>query len=104
MTLRTEKGKGREALQRAVPFGRLYDVGGRQLMLYASGTGGPAVVVLPGAGLTGLGYLNLHEQVSQFATSVLYDRAGTGWSDHVQLPRSAPKDAHELPWLSPVAC
>jgi hypothetical protein len=67
-------------------------------MLYASGTGGPVVVFLPGAGLTGLGYLNLHEQVSQFATSVLYDRAGTGWSDHVQLPRSAAEVADEL-WL-----
>jgi hypothetical protein len=38
MTIRTEKGKGREALHRAVPLGRFYDVGGRQLMLYASGT------------------------------------------------------------------
>ena len=96
MTNRTEKGKCCEALHRAVPLGRFYDVGGRQLMLYASGTGGPAVVVLPGAGLTGLGYLNLHEQVSQFATSVLYDRAGTGWSDHVQLPRSATEVTDEL--------
>ena len=103
MTIRTEKDKGREALQRAVPFGRFYDVGGQQLMLYGAGTGGPAVVVLPGAGLTGLGYLNLHDQVSQFATSVLYDRAGTGWSDHVQLPRSATEVADELRLLLRVA-
>src|SRR5262249_25615979 len=96
MTIRAEKGAGREALRRAVPLARFYDVGGRQLMLYASGTGGPAVVVLPGGGLTGLGYLNLHEQVSQFATSVLYDRAGTGWSDHVSLPRSATEVTDEL--------
>ena len=54
MTIRTENAKGREALHRAVPLGRFYDVGGRQLMLYASGTAGPAVVVLPGGGLTGL--------------------------------------------------
>jgi pimeloyl-ACP methyl ester carboxylesterase len=103
MTIRTEKGKGREALKRAVPFARFYDVGGRQLMLYASGTGGPAVVVLPGGGLTGLGYLNLHEQVSRFATSVVYDRAGTGWSDHIQLPRSATEVADELRLLLGVA-
>ena len=103
MTIRTEKVKGREALHRAVPLGRLYDVGGRQLMLYASGTGGPVVVVLPGAGLTGLGYLNLHEQVSQFATSVLYDRAGTGWSDHAELPRSATEVTDELRSLLRVA-
>src|SRR5262245_16003825 len=96
MTIRVEKGKVREALQRAVPSVRFYDVGGRQLMLYASGIGGPAVVVLPGAGLTGLGYLNLHEQVSRFGASVLYDRAGTGWSDHVQLPRSATEVVDEL--------
>jgi pimeloyl-ACP methyl ester carboxylesterase len=89
MTNRTEKSKGREVFHRAVPLARFYDVGGRQLMLYASSTGGPVVVFLPGGGLTGLGYLHLHEQVSQFTTSVLYDRTGTGWSDHVQFRRSA---------------
>src|SRR6516165_5881514 len=103
MSIRTEKNKGREALRRAVPLARFYDVGGRQLMLIASGTDGPAVVVLPGAGQTGLGYLNLHEQVSKFATSVLYDRAGTGWSDHVPLPRSATAVADELRSLLRVA-
>ena len=103
MTIGAEKGKSREALHRAMPLARLYDVGGRQLMLYASGTGGPVVVVLPGAGLTGLGYLNLHEQVSQFATSVLYDRAGTGWSDHAELPRSATEVTDELRSLLRVA-
>jgi pimeloyl-ACP methyl ester carboxylesterase len=96
MTSHTEQGKRREALHRAVPVGRFYDVGGRQLLLYPSGTGGPVVVVLPGGGLTCLGYLNLHEQVSRFTTSVLYDRAGTGWSDHAALPRSATEVADEL--------
>jgi pimeloyl-ACP methyl ester carboxylesterase len=96
MNNRTEKGEGREALHRALPSARFYDVGGRQLMLYSRGTGGPAVVVLPGAGLTGLGYVNLHEQVSRFTTCVLYDRAGTGWSDHVQLPRSTTEVTDEL--------
>jgi pimeloyl-ACP methyl ester carboxylesterase len=103
MTSRIDKGKRREALHRAVPLARFYEVGGRQLMLYASGTGGPVVVVLPGAGVTGLGYLNLHEQASQFTTSVLYDRAGTGWSDHAQLPRSATEVTDELRSLLRVA-
>jgi pimeloyl-ACP methyl ester carboxylesterase len=103
MTSRTEKGKDREALHRALPSARFYDVGGRELMLYASGTGGPVVVFLPGAGVTGLGYLNLHEQVSQFTTSVLYDRAGTGWSVHVPLPRSATEVTDELRSLLGVA-
>src|SRR6516225_125783 len=103
MTNRTEKGKDREAVLRALPSARFFDVGGRQLMLYASGTGGPVVVILPGAGLTGLGYLNLHERVSQFTTSVLYDRAGTGWSDHAELPRSATDVTDELRSLVRVA-
>jgi pimeloyl-ACP methyl ester carboxylesterase len=96
-------GQGGETTRGAPPIGRLYDVDGRQLKLLHSGTGGPAVVFLPGAGMTGLGYLNLHVQVSQFATSVLYDRAGTGWSDHVQLPRSATEVADELQLLLRVA-
>src|SRR5262245_5254364 len=102
MTNRTGRSKAREALQRALPSARFYDVGERQLMLYASGTGGPVVVFLPGAGI-GLGYLNLHEQASRFTTSVLYDRAGTGWSDHADLPRSATEVADELRSLLRVA-
>jgi pimeloyl-ACP methyl ester carboxylesterase len=96
MANRAEQGKGREALHRALPSARFYDVGGRQLMPYASGTGGPVVVFLPGAGVTGLGYLNQHEQASRFTTSVLYDRSGTGWSDHAELPCSATEVTDEL--------
>jgi pimeloyl-ACP methyl ester carboxylesterase len=103
MTNHTEQRKGREALQRALPSARFYDVGGRQLMLCASGAGGPVVVFLPGAGVTGLGYLNLHQQACQFTTSVLYDRAGTGWSDHAELPRSASEVTDELRSLLRVA-
>jgi pimeloyl-ACP methyl ester carboxylesterase len=77
-------------------LGRLYDVEGRRLLLHHSGTGGPAVVFAPGAGLVGLDYLNIHDRVSQFTTSVLYDRAGTGWSDSVKLPRTAAVVTDEL--------
>jgi len=77
-------------------MGRLYDVGGRGLSLHRSGAGGPAVVFLPGAGLIGLDYLNIHEAVSRFTTSVIYDRAGTGWSDDIALPRTAAAVADEV--------
>jgi len=78
------------------PAGGLYDVSGRHLALYCSGSGTPAVVFLPGAGMVGLDFFNVHEQVSQFTMSVLYDRAGTGWSDQVKLPRSATEVTDEL--------
>ena len=80
----------------APPAGRRYEVGGRRLMLHRSGTGGPAVVILPGASAVGLDYLNIHDRISEFTTSVLYDRGGTGWSDPVDLPRSAAEVATEL--------
>ncbi|MFE3882208.1 alpha/beta fold hydrolase [Streptomyces lydicus] len=65
-------------------------------MLHRSGSGGPTVVFLPGAGLVGLDYLNAHDRVAELTTSVLYDRAGTGWSEDVELPRSAAEVTGEL--------
>lgn len=78
------------------PLGEHYKVDERQLMLHRSGNGGPTVVFLPGAGLIGLDFLNVHNRTAELTTSVLYDRAGTGWSDRVNLPRSAAEIADEL--------
>jgi pimeloyl-ACP methyl ester carboxylesterase len=78
------------------PPGRRHEDGGRRLALHHSGIGGPAVVFLPGAGLIGRYYLNIHDEVSMFTTSVFYDRAGTGWSDQVPLTRSAADVTDEL--------
>jgi pimeloyl-ACP methyl ester carboxylesterase len=80
----------------APPLGKLYEVDGRRLMLHRSGSGGPSVVFLPGAGLIGLDFLNLQQRAAEFTTSVLYDRGGTGWSDPVDLPRTPGEVAGEL--------
>jgi pimeloyl-ACP methyl ester carboxylesterase len=80
----------------APPLGRLYDVAGRQLWLHRSGDGGPAVVVLPGAGAVGLDYLNIQKRTSRFTTCVLYDRGGTGLSGSAQSDRSAAATTDEL--------
>jgi pimeloyl-ACP methyl ester carboxylesterase len=65
-------------------------------MLHRSGAGGQAVVFLPGAGLVGLDYLNIHNRTAELTTSVLYDRAGTGWSEWAELPRTAAEVTDEL--------
>jgi pimeloyl-ACP methyl ester carboxylesterase len=78
------------------PLGRHYDVAGRRLLLYRSGNGGPAVVFLPGGGAVGLDYLNVQERAAALATSVVYDRAGTGWSDRADLPRTSSQVTDEL--------
>lgn len=54
------------------------------------------MVFVPGAGSFGLDFLLVHERVAQVTTSVLYDRAGTGWSDDIELPRSADEVTDEL--------
>lgn len=81
---------------RQAPLGRFYHVDGRSLFLHRSGSGGPAVVFLPGASAIGLDYLNIHDRISQFTTSVLYDRGGTGWSGPADLPRTLAEVAVEL--------
>jgi pimeloyl-ACP methyl ester carboxylesterase len=78
------------------PLGTRLAVGGHNLWIHRSGTGGPAIVILPGGGAIGLDYLNIHEGVARRATGVVYDRAGTGWSDPADLPRTAARVVAEL--------
>ncbi|HCT78388.1 MAG TPA: alpha/beta hydrolase [Micromonosporaceae bacterium] len=78
------------------PLGRLLEVGGRRLLVHCSGNGGPAVVFAAGASAIGLDYLNVHDRITGFTTSVLYDRGGTGWSDPAPLPRTGTEGAEEL--------
>ncbi|MEU1805513.1 alpha/beta hydrolase [Streptomyces sp. NPDC019937] len=80
----------------APPIGEFQDIDGRRLFAHRSGSGGPAVVFLPGAGAVGLDYLGVQRQVSRFTTAVLYDRGGTGYSDPLPLPRTAAAVATEL--------
>jgi pimeloyl-ACP methyl ester carboxylesterase len=85
------------------PVGHRVAVGERKLWMHRSGDGEPATVFVPGGGSVGLDFLLVHEQVAQLTTSVLYDRAGTGWSDDADLPRSADEVTDELRALLRVA-
>jgi pimeloyl-ACP methyl ester carboxylesterase len=78
------------------PLGRHINVYGRHLWIERSGDGRPTVVFVPGAGAMGLDYLMSHQQVAELTTSVIYDRAGTGWSDDVDLPRPLEDVTDEL--------
>jgi len=78
------------------PLGRLYDVEGRRLLLHRSGNGSPSVVFLSGAGTVGLDYLNVQRLAAELTTSVIYDRAGTGWSDQIKLGRTSAQVTDEL--------
>ncbi|SDI18427.1 Pimeloyl-ACP methyl ester carboxylesterase [Sinosporangium album] len=96
MSHRPSEVRPETAKEGSPPLGRYYDVGGRRLLLHRAGSGGPAVVFLPGGGTVGLDYLNVQERAAEFTTSVLYDRAGTGWSDRADLPRTSAEVTDEL--------
>jgi pimeloyl-ACP methyl ester carboxylesterase len=80
----------------APPIGGFQEIDGRRVFAHRSGSGGPAVVVLPGASMVGLDYFLVHQQVSEFTTAVVYDRGGTGYSDRLPMPRTAAAVATEL--------
>ena len=92
----TNKSQGDKYQDSDSPIGSFYNVEERHLLLDCSGSGSPTVVFLPAAGMVGLDYLNLHNKISLQTTSVIYDRAGTGWSDQIKLPRSALEVTDEL--------
>jgi pimeloyl-ACP methyl ester carboxylesterase len=97
----TTASRQRDAIagQDGPPLGSLYRVNGRRLMLHRSGPGGaavPAVVIASGASAVGLDYLNIQQRIAEFTTCAVYDRAGTGWSDAAELPRSATDAANDL--------
>lgn len=75
----------------APPVGGFQEIDGRRIFVHRSGSGGPAVVFLPGAGAVGLDYFVVQQHVSQFTTAVVYDRGGTGYSDPLLLPRPPPR-------------
>jgi len=100
MTLATKRSRAAGA---AAPLGKLYDLAGERLWLHRSGEGRPAAVFLSGAGTVGLDYFNVQQEGAQLTTSVIYDRAGTGWSDAAPMRRSAAATVGELRGLLSLA-
>ena len=80
------------------PPGELIDVGGYRMHILAEGddSGGPAVVWIPGAHSQGLAMHHLHAALRGEARSILFDRAGTGWSDPGPFPRRTAVEAVEM--------
>jgi pimeloyl-ACP methyl ester carboxylesterase len=78
------------------PIGHRIEVDGRGIWVHKEGQGEPAVIFVPGAGSFGLDFTLVLERVSELTTAILYDRAGTGWSDDSELPRTSAEVTDEL--------
>ena len=72
--------------------GSFYSVAGKQMHLYCTGKGSPAIVIEVGAGSNSLGWGAVQHRLSQLTRVCSYDRAGHGWSE----PRSGPHDAETI--------
>src|SRR4051794_15978399 len=84
-----------EAAAGAMP-GKLVDVGGYRLHLSCTGTGGPTVVLLNGAGQTSPQWARVVPAVAQTTRVCAYDRAGQGWSDDSPQPADSTHAADDL--------
>jgi len=88
----------REALDaNAYPMpGQLIDVGGHRLHLQCTGSGGPTVVLEPGAGgmSSDLGWIA--PAVARDTRVCVYDRAGRGWSEPADTVQDATQVATDL--------
>jgi pimeloyl-ACP methyl ester carboxylesterase len=83
-------------LARYQPIGQMVDVGGYKLHIYCQGSGGPAVVMDTGAGMTGLHWGLVQPEVAKTTQVCVYDRAGLGWSEPSPRPRTNLVMAEEL--------
>jgi pimeloyl-ACP methyl ester carboxylesterase len=64
------------------------DIGGRTLNIYCLGEGSPTVVFDSGGHTAGYDWIAIQPQVAKFTRACWYDRAGFGWSDPGQRPRT----------------
>ncbi|MGQ0656595.1 MAG: alpha/beta fold hydrolase [Chromatiales bacterium] len=78
------------------PPGRIVHIGTTRLHVYCEGEGSPTVVVDTGLGEPALEWFAVQQRLRHYTRVCLYDRAGYGWSDFGELPRSSSRIVNEL--------
>ncbi|NOQ26687.1 MAG: alpha/beta fold hydrolase [Bacteroidales bacterium] len=83
--------------EKITPHGKFVDVGGHKLHYYKKGTEGPTIIFEsafdPAAHLQ---WFVLQQEISKFATTLSYDRAGLLWSERGNNPKTGEAMAEEL--------
>jgi len=80
------------------PSTEMVDVGGSSMHLHCTGEEGraPTVVMDIGSGGIGMDWQRVQPGVAKFARVCSYDRAGMGWSEPGDQPRTSQRFAEEL--------
>lgn len=76
--------------------GELIEVGGHRLHLHCIGEGEPTLIIDAGAADWSLSWLTLQEDLSTLTRTCVYDRAGLGWSEAGEAPRTSDTLVREL--------
>ncbi len=87
---------GRIRLANHPPPGRIVAAAGSRFHVHESGTGPATVVLEAGVAATSLSWALVQPEVARFARVISYDRAGYGWSDPIDAPRTPSRVAAEL--------
>lgn len=85
------------------PPGELVDLGGYKMHIQIMGDGPVTVVLDAGMGCCSLDWALVQPEISRFARTVSYDRAGYAWSDESPLPRTSRNIVNELHHLLALA-
>lgn len=86
------------ASSRFLPPGSLYDVGGYKMHILAEGsrTEKPIIIWVPGGHGQGIFLHHLHKDMSKETRSIIFDRAGSGWSETGAFPKRIDQEVREL--------
>lgn len=76
--------------------GKLVDVGGTALHIHCAGTGSPTVLFDAGLGDSSATWDLVLPEIAKFTRACAYDRAGYGWSEAPNEPRTTANIAAEL--------
>ena len=76
--------------------GKRVDIGGLRLHINCTGTGSPTVILEAGPNDSSLIWALVQPLISKFTRVCSYDRAGFGWSDAPNEPRTSSNIANEL--------
>lgn len=78
------------------PPGELFDIGGHRLHLVCTGMGEPGVMLIGGLGDPYSVWAPVQTELARRTRVCAYDRAGIGWSDAADTPRTADAAARDL--------
>ncbi len=78
------------------PPGKLVDIGGLRLHINCTGAGSPTVIMEAGPNDSSVIWQLVQPDISRFTRVCSYDRAGFGWSDAPNEPRTSSNIANEL--------